>query len=190
VTTTAPLDRFMAKVERPDTRNSCWRWTAGLAGGGYGQFWIYEARHAIPAHRAAWLLMVGPIPPGLMVLHRCDVRECVNPEHLFLGTAADNTHDMMAKGRAAFRAAQSHCGKGHPMSGENLRIVAGKRGCRECRRIDDRERKRRYLLDPEYRRRHAAREYARRHLSPEHRRMAIDKLGERFAGVVFAEAAP
>jgi hypothetical protein len=43
----------MAKVERPDTRNSCWRWTASLAGGGYGQFWIYEARHAIPAHRAA-----------------------------------------------------------------------------------------------------------------------------------------
>jgi CTP:molybdopterin cytidylyltransferase MocA len=51
------------------------------------------------AHRAAYLLFVGPIPEGKLVLHRCDRKLCVKPQDLFLGTPADNTADMMAKGR-------------------------------------------------------------------------------------------
>lgn len=52
------------------------------------------------AHRISWLIHRGPIPSGMLVLHSCDVRRCVNPKHLFLGTQLDNLRDMATKGRA------------------------------------------------------------------------------------------
>lgn len=58
------------------------------------------------AQRAAWILKHGQIPAGAWVLHRCDTPSCVNVEHLFIGTPADNTHDMMAKGRHGWRDGQ------------------------------------------------------------------------------------
>jgi hypothetical protein len=64
---------------------------------GYGQ--IHRHGMTAYAHHVAYELLVGSIPEGLQVLHHCDNPSCVNPEHLFLGTARDNTHDMMAKGR-------------------------------------------------------------------------------------------
>lgn len=65
--------------------------------GGYGRFMI-ERREEL-AHRAAWMLHVGEIPAGMLVLHSCDNPPCVRPDHLFLGTHAVNTADMMRKGR-------------------------------------------------------------------------------------------
>lgn len=59
---------------------------------------------ALRAHRVSWSLFRGAIPNSLNVLHRCDVRRCVNPDHLFLGTHADNTRDMISKGRGRYRA--------------------------------------------------------------------------------------
>lgn len=76
----------------------CWVWTAALDDLGlYGSFG-YEKR-VIGAHRASYQIYVGDIPPGMMVCHTCDNPRCVNPSHLFLGTATDNNSDRQRKGR-------------------------------------------------------------------------------------------
>lgn len=81
----------------PEPFSGCWLWTAGVDAKGYGR--IGALRKNQKAQRIAWQLYRGDIPCGLSVLHKCDVRCCVNPEHLFLGDNADNTYDMIAKCR-------------------------------------------------------------------------------------------
>lgn len=82
--------RFWEKVRKTET---CWLWTASKNPYGYGQM--------IREGRLSWEFAHGVIPEGLCVLHRCDVPACVRVDHLFLGTKADNTDDMVAKGRAS-----------------------------------------------------------------------------------------
>ncbi len=88
-------ERFWSKVAAPNERG-CRLWTGRLTECGYGRFGNHWR-----AHRVAWELAHGPVPAGLFVCHRCDVRTCVEVSHLFLGTAADNNADMHAKGRAS-----------------------------------------------------------------------------------------
>jgi len=96
-------ERFWAKVNKK-RRKQCWLWTASIRGGGYGQIAVGDGTGKInDAHRASWELAYGPIKKGLFVLHKCDVRACVNPNHLFLGTHQDNIDDMMSKGRGRNR---------------------------------------------------------------------------------------
>lgn len=76
----------------------CSIWTGPLNRNGYGK--MFHCGRAAPAHRVAWELAHGPIPQGLFVCHRCDVRCCINVNHLFLGTARDNYDDMRRKGRS------------------------------------------------------------------------------------------
>jgi hypothetical protein len=92
-------ERFWTKVNKTD---SCWLWTASFVRTGYGQFamWAEGKMHMVAAHRMAWILTNGPIPPDMAVMHViCDNPPCVRPEHLALGTIADNNADMYAKGR-------------------------------------------------------------------------------------------
>jgi len=88
----------------------------------------------VVAHRLSWELANGPIPDGLFVLHRCDTPRCVRPEHLFLGTKADNTADMMAKGRQVLPPVREECRNWHAYTPENTYRHKSGRQCISCRR--------------------------------------------------------
>lgn len=85
---------FWKKVEKTET---CWLWTAALNNSGYGAFAFEGSRWL--AHRFSYFIHKGPIPTGMYVLHRCDSPRCVNPDHLWIGTQADNMRDCAEKGR-------------------------------------------------------------------------------------------
>ena len=115
------------------SKNGCWLWAKAVNTNGYGYKWHKGKLHH--AHRVSWELNRGPIPDGLFVLHRCDVKLCVNPEHLFLGTQTDNMRDAMAKGIGKFFQKKTHCKRGHPLVGENIYIDSqNTRQCLECTR--------------------------------------------------------
>lgn len=96
-------ERFARNVQKTAT---CSLWTAHCVRDGYGSI-RFRGRET-GAHRVAYELFVGPIPPGLDVLHACDTPPCVRPDHLFLGTQLDNVRDMFAKGRNRTIASELH----------------------------------------------------------------------------------
>jgi len=124
---------------RPDT--GCLEWLKKVMPNGYGSFSLsLPDRHREYVHRIAYSLTVGPIPEGMCVLHKCDNRCCVNTDHLFLGTLADNNRDRDAKGRNGW-AKRSHCKHGHPFRGDNLRVTSRGRVCVACERNAAQKRK-------------------------------------------------
>lgn len=127
--------------------NDCWEWTATVRkGSGYGQ--AYYKGGVIRAHRLSWIINVGEIPAGRMVLHRCDNRKCVRPSHLFLGGAKENMVDCASKNRN-WQQKKTHCPQGHEYTPENT-YWQGQKGydhkfryCAVCTRARVMARKRR-----------------------------------------------
>lgn len=100
-------ERFWEKVDKrgPD---DCWVWTASTDVFGYGCFCESTSRRNRKAHRVAYRLAYGEIPPGLSVLHSCDNPGCVNPAHLRAGTQKDNIADREARGRCVYAVGTRH----------------------------------------------------------------------------------
>ena len=120
------MDRFWSKV---DKSGECWLWRGARNKSGYGIFWNIAAKRRERAHRVAWELTNGPIPRGRNACHRCDNPPCVRPDHLFIGSHADNAKDMWGKGRARHFT-------GRPQGGElNYAHKLTDQGVREIRRL-------------------------------------------------------
>lgn len=122
------LFRFWSKVDRS---GECWLWSGAKTSAGYGEF--YLAGSMVYAHRYSDQLVRGPIPKGVMVLHRCDAPSCVNPDHLFRGTHQDNMDDMWRKGRGNPGRA---VGEDHPqakLSLDDVRAIRARRFAGESR---------------------------------------------------------
>lgn len=123
---------FWSHVDRRSD-DECWEWQLTIVRG-YGRWRIRG--EGLAAHRLAWTLTNGEITDGLYVCHHCDNRRCVNPSHLFLGTARDDTQDMIRKGRKATPMAdKTHCKNGHEFTPENTHHGRGQRSCRACHRL-------------------------------------------------------
>jgi hypothetical protein len=114
----------------PEPNSGCWLFEGMVNHNGYGL--VVQKGRQERAHRLAWIEAYGPIPDGLFVCHHCDVPACCNPDHLFLGSAADNARDMAAKGRVrGGPVPKLECKWGHSYT---IR-PNGQRKCAECNRI-------------------------------------------------------
>ena len=126
--------RFWEKVNK--TPNGCWIWTGATDGRGYGQLWVNG--HLEKAHRLSWVIHYGAIPLGLNILHHCDNKPCVRPDHLYLGTQADNARDALERGQFPVgirnrNGAKTACHRGHLFDAENTYTDNdGRRHCRAC----------------------------------------------------------
>lgn len=116
---------FVAGKATPVPETGCWLWDGAWTGGGYGVLMVKAKYRA--AHRASYEVHHGPIPDGILVCHRCDVRACINPDHLFLGTPSDNTRDAVDKKRTR-NSRKTICPRGHPYD----RFINNTRRCRKC----------------------------------------------------------
>lgn len=122
------------KIEIDD--NGCWLWTAYVAPNGYGRLIVGSridgTRRCAVAHRVSFEHFVGPVPDGFELDHLCNVRRCVNPEHLQVVTHRENI--VRSSNFIADHARQTRCVRGHEFTENNTRVYRGGRFCRACER--------------------------------------------------------
>lgn len=130
-------ERVTSKIKFTD---SCWLWQNAKTNG-YGVVWSTPEKRVVRAHRLVYETLVGPIEPGLHLDHLCRVPSCVNPEHLEPVTPRENIFRGVSPVIA--KAAQTHCKRGHPLSGDNLLINRSRntRMCRQCMNETSRRRR-------------------------------------------------
>ena len=114
--------------------SGCWIWVGAMVRSGYGQL-TFKGKHKA-AHRASYEAFKGPIQDGGWVLHKCDVRACVNPDHLYVGTPIDNRADMLSRsGWSHPWGRREECVQGHRYEQGSYRTASdGSRACRICHR--------------------------------------------------------
>ncbi len=117
----------------------CWLWTQSINNSGYGTK-TFKGKTQL-AHRLSWIIHRGKINDNMQILHRCDVRSCVNPDHLFMGTQSQNLEDALANGRAPQIEKKQYCKSGHALVGNNIYTEKGGaiRRCLICRNASRRD---------------------------------------------------
>jgi hypothetical protein len=123
-----PIADRLAAGLRADPETGCIIWTGKTNARGYGR--LMSDGRMVLTHRVAYELANGPIPTGLVIDHVCRNTLCCNPAHLEAVTQRENT--LRGDGPSARQAQQTHCKRGHPLSGDNIRMRGYRRVCRAC----------------------------------------------------------
>ena len=138
-------DRLWARIKRTSDANACWPWIGSRTTDGYGHMGFKGQLYR--THRLAYECANGPIPNGMVLMHRCDNPPCCNPAHLVVGTQQENARDVVLKGYHPC-SLKTHCPSGHPYSPDNTAVRRKGtsnpyRACKECERTRNRLRWRR-----------------------------------------------
>lgn len=112
------VERLMARVEKTE---SCWLWTGSVDPCGYGR--IVSNRRIDSTHRVAYAAFKGEIPNGMCVCHACDTPRCVNPDHLWLGSQAENMRDMLRKGRSTITHRRGESNRNAKLTEKDVREI-------------------------------------------------------------------
>jgi hypothetical protein len=127
------MQRFLEKIHA-EPMSGCWLWIGASAKSGYGNFFLDGKTHS--AHRASYKIFKGEIPHGKVVRHSCDNKACANPDHLSIGTYAENSRDAVERKRFPAQQ-QSHCKNGHSLEHAPLHSRGNgrmRRVCLQCSR--------------------------------------------------------
>lgn len=136
-------DRFWEKVDKtpgfgPD--GDCWRWAGWITNYGYGQFYLSRklavgSERVKRAHVYSWELANGPVPEGMCICHRCDIRTCVNPAHLWMGSKTENNQDRHKKGRTKNGVSKGSANGSAKLTEEDVKYIRTLEGVQSQREI-------------------------------------------------------